>query len=80
MTPPRLPLASFLAPAMASSARIRSLSLHSAESLERISTICRSTAQPLPRLAALAEALLADRQASNPPSCPAWIRLDELPF
>jgi hypothetical protein len=65
---------------MASAARIRSLSRHSAESLERISSVCRSALVPLDRLAALAEALLIERQASNPASCPVWIRPEELPF
>lgn len=65
---------------MASAARIRSLARHSAESLERISYVCRTAVLPLPRLAALAEELLTERQLSNPPSCPVWIRPEELPF
>jgi hypothetical protein len=80
LTPPRLLLASFVSPAMASTARIHSLSRHSWQSLERISFICRTTVVPLPRLAALAEELLTERQMSNPASCPVWIRPEELPF
>lgn len=80
MTPPPDPLVSFAPPAMASSARIRSLSLHSCESLERIAQRCCSAALPLPRLEALAEELLSQRQMANPPSCPVWIRPEELPF
>jgi hypothetical protein len=80
LTPSLLPLASFPSPAMASTARIRSLSRHSAESLDRISYICRTAVLPLPRLAALAEELLVERQMSNPASCPLWIRPEELPF
>ncbi|MCP9887820.1 hypothetical protein KBY96_07730 [Cyanobium sp. ATX 6A2] len=80
MTPPRDPLASFPSPAMASTFRIRSLSRHSSESLERLSFCCRTALVPLPRLAALAEELLLERQLLNPPSCPAWIRPEQLPF
>jgi hypothetical protein len=65
---------------MASAARLRSLSRHSSDSLERISWICRISLPPLPRLAALAEDLLTERQMGNPPSCPVWVRPEELPF
>jgi len=65
---------------MASAARIRSLSRHSSESLERLSFCCRTALIPLPRLAELAEQLLTERQAANPASCPLWIRPEELPF
>ena len=65
---------------MASAARVHSLSRHSSESLERIAHTCRTTVLPLPHLAALAEELLTERQASNPASCPVGIRPEELPF
>jgi hypothetical protein len=73
-------MASFAAPAMATAARIRSLSRHSSASLERLSFICCTTLRPLPRLGALADALLLERQLANPPSCPAWIRPEEVPY
>lgn len=65
---------------MASAARIRSLSRHSSESLERLSFCCRTALIPLPRLAELAERLLFERQLGNAPSCPVWVRVEELPF
>jgi hypothetical protein len=55
---------------MASAARIRSLARHSAESLELISFVCRSAVLPLPRLAALAEMLLSQRQMGSDPLLP----------
>ena len=80
MTPSRDPLASFVAPAMATAARIRSLSRHSSASLERLSFICCTTLRPLPRLGALADALLLERQLGNPASCPVSIRPEEVPY
>jgi len=65
---------------MASAARIRSLSRHSSESLERLSFCCRTALIPLPRLAELAEQLLFERQLRNPACCPLWLRPEELPF
>jgi hypothetical protein len=65
---------------MASAARLLSLSRHSSASLERLSYVCRTTLVPLPRLAELAESILFDRQLSNPPSWPVWIRPEEMPY
>ncbi len=65
---------------MATAARIRSLSRHSSASLERLSFICCTTCPPLPRLGALADALLLERQLANPVTRPAWIRFEELPY
>ncbi len=73
-------MASFVSPAMASAARIRSLSRHSSDSLERISFCCRCAPVPLPRLAELAEQLLFERQLANPASVPVWCSERELPF
>ncbi len=80
MTPPRWLLASFAAPAMATAAHIRSLSRHSSASLERLSFICCTTLPPLPRLGALADELLLERQMGNPASCPVSIRPEEVPY
>ena len=52
---------------MVFTARLRPLDRHSSESLERISDVCRTAVLPLPRLAALAEELLTERQSSTPP-------------
>ena len=65
---------------MASAARIHSLSRHSWQSLEQISFCCRTALIPLPRLAALAEQLLLERQLGNAPSSPAWLKPEDLPF
>ena len=65
---------------MATAARIRSLYRHSSVSLERLSCICCTTSPPLPRLGALVDELLLERQLGNPASCPAWIRPEEVPY
>jgi hypothetical protein len=62
---------------MASAARLRSLSRHSSDSLERISYVGSLSCPPLRRLAELAEQILWERQVAAPPvavspSVPVW--------